>query len=151
MSVYEPRRYTAQLTLGIAKLLHENGLAVYKPEADYVAGERGIFFDFSPPLPTTTPQESITLTSYLPQSGPLAIEHTSVQFRYRHVDRHPLWVRDFLDDVLALFPKQGSMEIGGHLFDRIYQRSSTTWGEEDRPGVLNSTQNFAFRGNRYAP
>ena len=151
MSDYVPEHYTAQLMLGLAQLLDAADLGVYKPDADYVSGERGIFFDFSPPLPTTTPQESITITAYLPQAGPLAIEHTSVQLRYRHVNRHPLWVRDFLDEVLALFPKQRVMQIGGHTFDRIYQRSSTTWGEEDRPGVLNSTQNIAFRGNRYAP
>lgn len=151
MSDYEPRRYTSQLMLGLAKLLVEHGVGVYREDADYAAGERGIYFDYSPPMPTTTPQESITITPYLPQSGPLAIEHTSVQLRYRHVNRSALWVRDFLDDVLALFPKQGVMEIGGHTFDRIYQRSSTTWGEPDRPGVLESTQNFAFRGNRYAP
>lgn len=150
MSDYVPENYTAQLMLGLAELLVGHDFGVYREDADYVDGERGIYFDFSPPMPTTTPQESITITPYLPQSGPLAIEHTSVQFRYRHVNRHPLWVRDFLDRVRGLFPEQRVMVIGGHTFDRIYQRSSTTWGEEDRPGVLTSTQNFAFRGNRYA-
>ncbi len=150
MSDYSPEGYTAQLMLGLARLLETNSLGVYREDADYIDGERGIYFDYSPPMPSTTPQESITITPYLPQQGMLAIEHTSVQFRYRHVNRHPLWVRDFLDQVRALFPVQGVTVIGGHTFDRVYQRSSTTWGEEDRPGVLASTQNFAFRGNRYA-
>lgn len=148
---YKPKRYTSQLMHGLAALITNAGLAVYDPEQSYPDGVKGIYFDYSPPGTTTTPQESLTLTPYLPQSGQLAVEYTRIQFRARHVNRDPLEVRDWLDDVLALFPKETVQEIGGHVFDRIYQQASTSWGEPDRPGVLETTQNFVFRGNRYEP
>lgn len=149
MTDYVPTEYTGKLMLGLAKLLETSGFGVYRDSQTYTDGERGIYLDFSPAFPNTTPQESITVTPYLPQQGVLAIEHTSVQLRYTWVNRHPLFVRDKLDKVRALFPQRGVVVLGGLTFDRVYQRAATTWGEEGRPGVLTSTQNFAFRGNRY--
>lgn len=149
MNAYEPTGYTGLLMVGVAELLDERGIGVYRPDEKYLAGERGIYFDYSPPFPSTTPQETLTITPYLPQQGMLAIEHTSVQLRYQLVGRGALYVRDLLDTVRAIFPWQGVTVLNGLTFDRVVQRSSTTWGEEDRPGVLNATQNFAFRGNRY--
>ncbi|WP_427870543.1 hypothetical protein [Leucobacter luti] len=148
---YVPRNYTAQVMHGIAEAVAAAGLAVYRPTGVYLPGERGIYFDHSPPLPDTTPEETFVITPYLPQSGDVWVEHTRVQLRARHVNRHPLWVRDFLDDVRALFPERTPLMFGGHLFDRATQASSTTWGEEDRPTVLETTQNIRLRGNRYAP
>ncbi|WP_300733697.1 hypothetical protein [Pseudomonas sp.] len=152
MADYVPAGYSSKLLLGLAQFLTAAGFGVYREDSMYAPGERGIHINFTPALASTTPQESLSLQIYLPQRGVLATEHTSVQLRWQFVDRHPLYVNDTIDAVRALFPERpegGYQEIGGLKFDRIYQRSATTWGEEDRPGVLNATQNLSFRGNRY--
>lgn len=153
---YEPRRYTAQVMLGVAHRLVE-GLPkiegrpslILREEGIYEQGEFGIYFDYAPPDDTTASQEKLTITPYMEQSGALAVHYLRVQLRWWHVSREALEVRDFLADVRALFPENSELEIGGHWFDRVKQESSTTWGEETRPGVLNSTQNISLRGNRY--
>lgn len=151
MAAYVPEHYTAQVMLGLAQAAAAAGLGVLREDQDYLPGERGIYFDVSPAMPSTTPEETLVITPYLPRSGMLAIEYTRVQFRASHVGRHPLWVRDYLDKVKAMFPDETVLTFGGHVFDRAFQQSSTSWGEEDRPGVLNTTQNIHLRGNRYAP
>ena len=153
MSAYEPAHYTGQVMVGIAQIVHAAGLAVYRADdADpYRSGERGIYFDHSPAGPDADAQETFVITPYLPQSGMLGIERTSIQIRCRHVNRHTLWVRDYLDKVRGLFPDLTTLTIGGHVFDRVRQKASTSWGEPTKQGLLETTQNFEFRGNRYGP
>lgn len=151
MAGYTPTEYTAQVMDGIARRLADAGLGTYRPDGSaYQAGERRIVFDYSPPAPGTKQTEVLLITPYLPQSGALAVEHTRIQLRGWHVGRHPLEVRDWLDKVRAQFPANTVLEIGGHTFDRVGQTGSTTWGEPDRIGVLETSQNITLRGNRYA-
>lgn len=150
-AAYTPEHYTGQVMLGVAKALQAAGLGVLRESGEYLPGERGIYFTYSPPAASTTPEESLTITPYLSTSGDLAIEETRVQIRARHVNRHPLMVGDYLDAVRAVFPDRTELVFGGHEFDRAYQLSGGTWGDEDRPGVTESTQNFVLRGNRYEP
>ncbi|MEJ6490704.1 hypothetical protein PQI23_13340 [Leucobacter sp. USCH14] len=155
---YEPRTHTAQVMLGIAHHLVDGlppipgrSSLILRSDEIYEQGEFGTYFDYAPPDDSTTPQEKLTITPYMEQNGILAVQYLRVQLRWWHVGRSALEVRDFLGDVRALFPEYTELEIGGHLFDRVRQESSTTWGEETRPGVLNSTQNISLRGNRYEP
>ena len=148
---HTPQHYTAQLMVGIAQRVNTAGLAVYRASEPYQAGERGIYFDHSPAGKDAESQETFVITPYLPQSGILAIERTRVQFRCRHINRHALWVRDYLDKIRALFPDQTTLVIGGHTFDRVRQTGSTSWGEPTNTNLLETTQNFEFRGNRYQP
>lgn len=147
---YTPSQYTAQVMLGIAERVNDAGLAVLDQDNPYPANVRGIYFDHSPAGADAESVETFVITPYLPQSGDLAIERTRVQFRCRHKDRHALWVRDYLDQVRALFPDKTTLTIGGHVFDRIRQTGSTSWGEPTNTGLLETTQNFEFRGNRYS-
>lgn len=147
---YLPTRYIAQVMRGLAAHLVEHGLGTYRELSDYAKGERGIYFDFVPPLPTTTPEESISVSAYFTETDDLAVTYTRVQIRARHVNRNPLAVRDWCDDVRATFPERATIEIGGHTFDRAGEISSTSWGEPDRPGVVETVQNIELRGNRYA-
>ncbi|MFA5608311.1 MAG: hypothetical protein WDA07_14230 [Leucobacter sp.] len=147
---YTPRHYTSKLMHGIAERIHTAGLAVYRPNGTpYTSSERGIYFDHSPAPADAHPVETCVITPYMPQSGDLAIEHTRVQIRARHVGRHTLWIRDWLDDMRALFPDKTHLVIGGLQFDRVRQSGSTSWGEPTRQNQVETTQNFAFRGNRY--
>lgn len=150
MTTYQPKNYTSKLVHGFAQILDRNGFGVYRDAVDYTDDERGIYVDFMAAAPTTSLRESIIVTPYLPQPGLLTLEHTSVQLRYRFANRHPFYIRDLLDDVRALFPDRAldGYEVGGLKFDRIVQTSATTWGEDDRIGIINATQNFRFRGNR---
>lgn len=147
---YEPRHYTARLMVGIAERISAAGLAYYDPEHNpYPRDVRGIYFDHSPPGVEGTSQKTCVITPYLPQSGELAIEHTSVQIRARHVGMGALEIRDWLDDIRALFPDQQVHVIGGLIFDRVRQTGSTSWGEPTKVGAIETTQNFRFRGNRF--
>lgn len=147
---YTPENYTAQLMLGIAEKVHAAGLAVLDRDNPYASNVRGIYFDHSPAGTDAKPVETFVITPYLPQPGVLAIERTRIQIRCRHVNRDALWVRDYLDKVRALFPDYTVHTIGGHVFDRIHQVGSTSWGEPTKTGLLETTQNFEFRGNRYS-
>lgn len=150
MTVYEPRGYTGLLMVGIAQRIHEAGLAVYDPEQKpYPAGVRGIYFDHSPTGRGAETLPTCVITPYLPQSGDLAVEHTRVQIRARHPGLGALQVRDWLDDMRAVFPDKTRMTLNGIDIDRVRQTGATTWGEPSQTESLETTQNFTFRGNRY--
>lgn len=149
-SEYLPTRYIAQVMRGIAAHLVGHGLGTYRELSDYLPGERGIYFDFVPPLPTTTPAESISISVYFSETDDLAIAETRVQIRARHVGRAPLAIRDWCDTLRGTFPTRAAITLGGHTFDRVAETSSTSWGEPDRPGVVETVQNYELRGNRYA-
>ncbi|MHA3724321.1 hypothetical protein ACXR2T_10620 [Leucobacter sp. HY1910] len=148
--MYEPRHYTGKLMVGIAQRIHSSGLAVYQPDGTpYERGVRGIYLDHSPTGKQAETQPTCVITPYLPQSGDLAVEHTRVQIRARHPGLTPLEVRDWLDDMRALFPDKTRLVFGDIEIDRVRQTGSTTWGEPSAIEALETTQNFTFRGNRY--
>lgn len=150
MSAYTPRGYTGRLMVGIAERISAAGLAVYDPEQKpYPADVRGVYFDHSPTGRGAETIATCVITPYLPQSGDLNVEHTRVQIRARHPNLSALAVRDWLDDMRALFPDKTYLQIGGLWFDRVRQTASTTWGEPSATEALETTQNFTFRGNRY--
>lgn len=151
MNAYSPRRYTARLMVGIAECISAAGLAVYDPEMKpYPRGVRGIYFDHSPTGRDAETQATCVITPYMPQAGVLNVERTRIQIRARHPDMGALEVRDWLDDVRALFPDYTRLTIGGLDFDRVRPLGSTTWGEPNTTEALETTCNFEFRGNRYA-
>lgn len=150
MGAHTPRGYTGKLMVGIAELVHAAGLAVYDPEMrPYPAGVRGIYFDHSPSGTGAAALATLVITPYMPQAGIMNIERTRVQLRARHPGMEALEVRDWLDDLRALFPDLTKMQVGGLWFDRIRQLGSTSWGEPNTVEALETTQNFEFRGNRY--
>ncbi|QIK64149.1 hypothetical protein G7068_13780 [Leucobacter viscericola] len=151
MTTYEPQRYTARLLVGIAERLHAAGLAIYNADGTpYGRGERGIYFDHSPTGTGAETQATCVITPYMPQAGILNIERTRIQIRARHPGMGALQVRDWLDDIRACFPDLTPITLGGLDFDRVRQIGSTTWGEPSATESLETTQNFEFRGNRYA-
>ncbi|QIK63837.1 hypothetical protein G7068_12025 [Leucobacter viscericola] len=151
MTCYAPKHYTAKLMAGIAERIHEAGLAVYDPTGEpYPEGVRGIYLDHSPTGAGATRQATCVITPYMPQAGILNIERTRVQIRARHPGLGALQVRDWLDDIRACFPDLTPITLGGLDFDRVRQIGSTTWGEPSATESLETTQNFEFRGNRYA-
>lgn len=150
MDAYEPRHYTAKLMVGIAERVHAAGLAVYDPEhKPYPVGVRGIYFDHSPTGKNAHTLATFVITPYMPQSGVLNVERTRIQLRARHPGLSALAVRDWLDDVRAIFPDLTRLTIGSLEFDRVRQLGATTWGEPNTTESLETTQNFEFRGNRY--
>lgn len=152
MTSYTPRGYTGRLMLGIAQRIADAGLATYSPEHDsepYPEGVRGIYFDHSPSGRGAETLATCVITPYLPQSGELQIEHTRIQLRARHPGLGALEVRDWLDDIRALFPDRTRLELNGIEIDRVRQTGSTSWGEPSTTESLETTQNFTFRGNRY--
>lgn len=150
MVAYEPRHYTAQLMIGIAERIHAAGLAVYNADGSpYAKDVRGIYFDHSPTGIDAHTVATCVITPYLPQSGDLAVEHTRIQIRARHPGIGALQVRDWLDDMRATFPDKTRLTLNGIAIDRCRQSGSTSWGEPSATESLETTQNFAFRGNRY--
>ncbi|KKI18712.1 MULTISPECIES: hypothetical protein [unclassified Leucobacter] len=151
MTAYTPRGYTARLMVGIAERISAAGLAVYDPEMKpYPAGVRGVYFDHSPTGPGAEAVSTCVITPYMPQPGVLDVERTRIQVRARHAGLGPLEVRDWLDDLRALFPDKTAMVLGGIQLDRVRQIGSTTWGEPSKTGALESTWNLECRGNRYS-
>ncbi|UOQ58097.1 hypothetical protein MUN78_04425 [Leucobacter allii] len=149
---YTPRRYTGRLMVGIAERIDAAGLAVYDPDHDtvpYPADVRGIYFDHSPTGRGAETLATCVITPYMPQAGILNIERTRIQIRARHPQMGALEVRDWLDDIRAVFPDLTNLQIGGIWFDRVRQLGSTTWGEPNTTEALETTQNFEFRGNRF--
>lgn len=147
---YQPRNYTGRLMVGIAERIHGAGLAVYHADdSPYPDTVRGIYFDHSPAGRGAQDLATCVITPYMPQAGLLNVERTRIQIRARHPGLGALEVRDWLDDLRALFPDLTRLTIGGIDFDRVRQLGSTSWGEPNSTESLETTQNFEFRGNRY--
>ena len=149
MSPYTPTGYTGKLMVGVAQRLDDLGLAVYRENGPYAAGERGVYFDASPASSDGETAATCVIAPYAAFGDGLAVERTRVQIRAKHPGWGKLQIRDWLDAVRAAFPDEQRLTLAGLDFDRVRQVSVMFMSEPGGAEVPETVQNFEVRGNRY--
>ncbi|MEV0445858.1 minor capsid protein [Streptomyces spectabilis] len=138
-------RYTTALLDGLASLLAEVGLAVYRPDAVYSASEVGVLFSVLP----DTPDGAIVLTAYSVEDTDLTDVVTGVQVRMRR-GRDPRAVEDLADGVFDLLHNRRGLVLNGVHVALVWRQSQAPMGQ-DVHGRQEIAANYYFRATRPSP
>lgn len=137
--------YTTALLDGLASLIAEAGLAVYKPDGVYGAAETGVFFTVMP----DEPDGVVCLTAYPVEDTDLTDTITGVQVRMR-AGRDPRNVDDLADDVRDLLHNRRGDVLGGINVAVIWRQSQAPMGQ-DVHGRQEIAANYYLRATRPGP
>ncbi|MGW3442171.1 minor capsid protein [Streptomyces sp. NPDC001076] len=134
--------YTSSLLDGIAGLLAEAGIGVWRPDGVIGAGETGIFRAVMP----DTPDRALCLTAYPVTDDDTTDAITGVQARMRAgpaVDD----IDDLADDVFDLLHNRQHYMVGGvgGIHVSLSWRQSQAWIGQDTRGRLELAANYYFR------
>lgn len=131
--------YTSQLLDGIAGLLHEAGVGLFRPDAVIEDPETGIFRGVMP----DSPDRAIGLTAYPVADDDTTNAITGVQVRMR-AGRDPDAIDDLADDVFDELHNRRHYEISG-IHVSLSWRQSQAWIGQDPQGRMELTSNYYFR------
>lgn len=137
--------YTSSLLDGIADLLDEAGVGVFRPDAVVSDPDTGIFRGVMP----DTPERALGLTAYPVEDTDLTDAITGVQIRMR-AGRDPDAIDDLADAVFAALHNRQHYELGG-IHVALSWRQSQAWIGQDAHGRMELTSNFYFRTVRSGP
>ncbi|GAA2327546.1 minor capsid protein [Dactylosporangium salmoneum] len=133
--------WTTNLLSGIAQLLADAGVGVWRPDGSpYAAGDTGIVDSGMPP----EPERVICLGAYPVSDHPSQADVTvGVQVRTR-AGRDPREVRDLDDAVFEVLHGLEQTELGGVRVVQIYRRSSAALGQ-----ARDATDRWEWTSNYY--
>jgi hypothetical protein len=134
--------YTVEVLKGLAQLIADAGIAVYKTSGSYTAADRGVYFSEMP----TGATQAVSLTRYLDQPGALGQNNVMVQIRTR-LTQNPLEGEAVVDQIRDLLHRRTYTDLGGYRFNLISQESFAPLGK-DANGRYQYTQNFLLTGTR---
>ncbi|MFJ6566221.1 minor capsid protein [Streptomyces sp. NPDC091292] len=134
--------YTSSLLDGIAGLLAEAGVGVFRPGGAIGDGETGIFRAVMP----DQPDRAIGLTAYPVEDTDLTDAITGVQIRMR-AGRDPDAIDDMADALWDALHNRQHYELGG-IHVALSWRQSQAWIGQDAHGRMELTSNFYFRTTR---
>jgi hypothetical protein len=137
--------YTSSLLDGIAGLLDEAGVGVFRPDAVVSDPDTGIFRGVMP----DAPERALGLTAYPVEDTDLTDAITGVQIRMR-AGRNPDAIDDLADAVFAALHNRQHYELGG-IHVALSWRQSQAWIGQDAHGRMELTSNFYFRTVRSGP
>lgn len=137
--------YTNSLIEGLAGLIADAGIAVYRPDGVYVDGETGITEAVMP----DTPDRIVCLTPYPVEDGALTDTVTGVQARLR-AGRDPRDVNALSDDLFGLLHGLQQTTVGG-VYVALAWRQSEAWIGQDTKGRMEKTANYYLRTTRISP
>lgn len=137
--------YTNALLDGLASLIAEAGLALYKPDGVYGTAETGVFFTIMP----DEPDGVVCLTAYPVQDTNLTDTTTGVQVRMR-AGRDPRLVEQLADGVFDLLHNRRGDVLGGINVAVIWRQSQAPMGQ-DVHGRQEIAANFYARTTRTSP
>ncbi|WP_405543946.1 minor capsid protein [Streptomyces phaeochromogenes] len=137
--------YTTSLLDGLAALIAEAGLAVYRPDGAYTAGETGLLFTVMP----DTPERVIVLTPYPVEDTDLTDAITGIQARMR-CGRDPREVEDLADGLFSLLHNRRGLVLGGVQVALVWRQSQAPMGQ-DVHGRQEIAANYYARTTRPAP
>ncbi|MCX4827187.1 minor capsid protein [Streptomyces sp. NBC_01016] len=137
--------YTSSLLGGIAGLLIEAGVGVYRPDAVISDPDTGIFRGVMP----ATPERALGITDYPVEDGGGTDVITGVQIRMR-AGRDPDAIADLADAVFGVLHMREHYSAGG-VDVALSWRQSQAWIGQDAHGRMELTSNYYFRTSRPGP
>lgn len=135
--------YTKSLLNGIAGLLDEAGVGVFRPDGVISEGETGIFRGVMP----DQPDRALAINPYPVEDSDQKQATTGVQIRMR-AGRDPDAIDDMADAVFAALHNRQHYEVGGDVHVNISWRNSQVWIGQDTHGRMELTANYYFRTTR---
>jgi 5-carboxymethyl-2-hydroxymuconate isomerase len=134
--------YTSQLLDGIAGLLQEAGIGLFRPDTVIEDPDTGIFRGVMP----DTPERALGLTAYPVEDTDQPNAITGVQIRMR-AGRDPDAIDDLADAVFdALHNRQ--QYNAGDVHVALSWRQSQAWIGQDSQKRMELTANYYFRTDR---
>lgn len=137
--------YTTSLMDGLASLIADAGLGVYKPDGLYATDETGVLFTVMP----DEPDRVIVLTSYPVEDTDLTDAITAVQVRMR-AGRDPRDVDGLADGLFDLLHNRRGLVLGGVQVALIWRQSQAPMGQ-DVHGRQEISANYYARTTRPSP
>jgi hypothetical protein len=137
--------YTSQLLTGLAALMEEAGLGVYRPDGVIADGETGIFLHRLP----EAPDRAYALTPYPVEDTGLTDVTDGIQVRMR-AGPDPNDVSDMADAVRDLLHMREATLLGSVRVSLMWRRSQAPMGQ-DVHGREEISSNYYLRSNRPAP
>ena len=134
--------YTASLLDGIASLLNEADVGVFRPDGVIEDDETGIFRAVMP----DQPDRAIALTAYPVQDDDTTDAITGVQIRMR-AGRDPDALDNIQDAVFDALHNRRSYRLNG-VYIALSYRQSQAWIGQDTHGRMELTANYYFRTTR---
>lgn len=131
--------YTNDLLNGIAGLLDEAGVGVFREDGVIEPDEVGLFRGVMPDEPDT----AIGITDYPVDDDDTTNAITGVQLRMR-AGRDPNLIAELADTVFNLLHNRRHYDCGGVRVTLSY-RQSQAWIGQDAHGRMELTSNFYFR------
>jgi hypothetical protein len=132
--------YTSNLLDGIAGLLAEAGVGVFRPDGMVGADETGIFRAVMP----DQPDRALGLTAYPVEDSEHTDAITGVQIRMRAGPGDVDAIDDLADAVFDALHNRQHYEVGG-VHVALSWRQSQAWIGQDTHGRMELTSNFYFR------
>lgn len=138
--------YTRVLVDGLARLLAESGVGIYRPDGTYPEGETAITVAALPPAP----DRLICLSAYPVLDSPALTDTTTgIQVRTR-AGTDPREVDDLDDAVLDVLHASGPHRFGDVPVQLLYRVSASPIGA-DASGRWERTANYYARAHRAHP
>ncbi|MGW0550563.1 minor capsid protein [Streptomyces altiplanensis] len=134
--------YTSNLLDGLAALIADSGLGVYRPGGIYTAEETGIFLTVMP----DAPDRVLCLTTYPVEDTDLPDAITGIQIRMR-AGPDPTDVTGLADGVFDLLHNHRGLVLGGVHVGLIWRRSQALMGQDEH-GRLELAANYYARTTR---
>jgi hypothetical protein len=131
--------YTSTLLDGIAGLLDEADVGVFRPDEVIADPSTGIFRGVMP----DSPEKAIGITAYPVADDDTTNTITGVQIRIR-AGRDPDAIEDLADLVFAELHNRRKYRIGG-LYVAVSWRQSQAWIGQDAQKRMELTANYYFR------
>ncbi|MFD4788799.1 minor capsid protein [Streptomyces sp. NPDC058459] len=135
--------YTSSLLDGIAGLLAEADIGVWRPDSVLQDGEVGIFRATMP----DSPDRALALTAYPVTDDDTANAITGVQVRMRAGPDGVDAIDDMADVVFDVLHNRRHFEVGG-VHVALSWRNSQGWIGQDSQGRMELTANYYFRTTR---
>lgn len=137
--------YTPDLLDGLAALIADQGIAVYRPDGVYTTGETGITVAVMP----DSPDRIVALTAYPVEDTHLTDAITGVQVRVR-ASRDPREADQLADELFALLHGREHFTAGGVYVGLCWRNSQAPLGQ-DQLGRMELAANYYLRTTRPQP
>lgn len=137
--------YTTNLLEGVAALIADQGLAVWRPDGVYAEDETGVTLAVVP----DTPDRVITLSAYPVEDTDLTDAITGVQVRTR-TGRDPRDADQLADNLFALLHNRRGFRLGGVWVALCWRQSQALLGQDEH-GRMEASANYYLRTARDAP
>lgn len=137
--------YTSQLLDGLAQLIADEGLAVYRTDGTYAEGETAITFSVMP----DAPDQVLCLTAYPVEDTDLTDATTGVQCRMR-AGRDPRVLDGLADGLRDLLHNREHFTLGLVHVALCWRQSQAPMGQ-DAHGRMELSANYYARTIRDAP